>query len=532
MRDCIMTKLHYLIQAKAPIIWVNTYEEAAFINDICEYIEKSDTRYELYTWTNEGNLDFYDTASREIDETTQNVNPPTLFGRIKEEQNNTDKNSPKQIYILKDMHALLENASIKRQIRTLKEYRTKKHVVLIFMSPITSIPMELEKLITVFNYDLPERNEVESIVNNLISVMKNKAETDSSYEVPKDEDKNAIVNALLGLTRNEIAFLLTKSTVEFKKINVDAISQSKIELVQKTGLLNYIVPHIDFSEIGGNSTFKQWIEDIEFTFSDDAKEFGCESPKGYLSLGIAGTGKTIMAEAIAKKWGYPLLVFDVSKIYDKLIGESEKRIEKAFRIIKSCAPCVLLFDEAEKIFGGFSASDCDAGTSSRVFSSILRFLAENDNVFVIMTSNDVTRLPPELMRSGRIDTMWYFGFPTEDERKDIFRIHFAKTGHPVEDTNILDQAVRETNNYTGAEIKNIVKQSIWQTYKQFKQTGNSNITIDSIKYAISKVSPVYKTNKEKILALESYAKERALFANSKNKKDSVADDINDLMNLF
>lgn len=530
MRDCINKKLHYLIQADAPIIWINTYEEHAFIKDMCKYVEDSSIKYELYTWTNEGNLDKYDTELCTIEETTDRVTPPSLFSMIKQDMESTDSNVARKIYILKDIHALLENASIKRQIRNIREYPAKNRVVILFMAPVTTIPIELEKLITVFNYDLPEREEVEHIVNILARSIE-RDNSDKNYTVPDENQKKAAVNALLGLTRNEITFLLRKSVAEFKSINIDSISKNKIDLVQKTGLLNYVVPSVDFSEIGGNGTFKEWIEDIEFTFSDEAKAFGCESPKGYLSLGIAGTGKTIMAEAIAKKWGYPLLIFDVSKIYDKLIGESEKRIEKAFRIIKSCAPCVLLFDEAEKIFGGFSASDCDAGTSSRVFSSILRFLAENDNVFVIMTSNDITRLPPELMRSGRIDTMWYFGFPTDDERKDIFKIHFSKANHPVDNEEVLNQAVKETERYTGAEIKNVVKQSIWQAYKDYKQTGSKDISIENIRHAISKVSPVYKTSREKITALESYAKERALFANSQNKKNSAAEDIEDLVNF-
>lgn len=531
MRNCINSKLHTLIRSKAPIIWVNTYEEAAFIRDMCEYVNIDSKRYTLLTWSGEGNLDTYNTHDYVVETTENNVSPQALFSRIRELQNSDDINQPRYIFILKDMHALLDNSSIKRIVRNLKEYKEKNYVTLIFTSPITSIPMELEKLISVFNYDLPDREEVESIVNSLVSSLKSKNKLDNIYEIPDENQITAIVNSVIGLTVNEITFLLTKSVIEFGKIDIDSISNNKIELVQKTGLLDYVVPKIDFSEIGGNDTFKQWINDIEFTFSSQAKEFGCESPKGYLSLGIAGTGKTIMAEAIAKKWGYPLIVFDVSKIYDKLIGESEKRIEKAFRIIKSCAPCVLLFDEAEKIFGGFSASDCDAGTSSRVFSSILRFLAENEDVFVIMTSNDVTRLPPELMRSGRIDSMWYFGFPTEEERRDIFRIHFEKAKHPVTNEKILDQAVKDTDKYTGAEIKNVVKQTIWETYKHFVETGNEEVTVDHIKYAISKVSPVYKTSREKIIALENYAKERALFANSKNKKETVTDNISDLVNF-
>lgn len=544
MRECISKTFDMLIKAKAPIIMVNTYEEESFINDICEYA--SANSFDVAAFSMASGIDKYDTVNKcvvsnkmagfndfatEIDnkqndkKDSHNEEDDLSFA------NNTTEIEEKNnaIYILKDAHIAIENATIKRKIRDLKEYKYTNYCPLILLTPVTSIPLELEKLVTIFNYDLPSREEVTKTVNGIISAMRKKAaNTKTEFIMPSEEVFNATVNSLIGLTMKEIRYILMRSAMQYNTLNLDLISECKINMVEKSGLLDYIIPKISFEDIGGNAAFKTWIDDVATVFSDEAKEFGCEVPKGYMALGIAGTGKTVIAEAIAKKLGVPMFVFNVSKIFDKLVGQSEKKIEQALRIVKSSAPCLLLFDEAEKIFGGYGGSDCDGGTSSRVFSSILRFLAENDKVFIVMTSNDVRKLPPELTRSGRLDTTWYFGFPTQSERKDIFRIHFEKTGHTVAD-NILEKAAKKTNNFTGAEIKNIVKQTIWQSFKNYKTTGKKEITMDDIEYAISKIVPTYKTSREKIDALERYAKGRALFANDTSENINEDDFDDDLL---
>ena len=525
MRKCIET-FDYLIKAHAPIIWVTTHEEYAFLDDICTYA--AENNYGVSAWCSTGDLEEYNIITKEAEKSKLDING--FYSNILDVQN--DISAKRTIYIFKDAHTLIENNSIRRMIRNLKEYPVSNYCPIILLSPITSVPIELEKLVTTFVYELPDREEVTSIVNNMCDIIQKNIERNNNqnkFSIPNDHEKNAIINSLLGLTLNEINFVLSHSVVQHRTLNLEVISKNKINIIEKSGLLDYVIPKTSFNEIGGNDVFKQWIKDIEYTFDDAAIQFGCEPPQGYMALGVAGTGKTIIAEAIADRWGYPLFIFNVSKIFDKLVGQSEKKIEQALRIVKSCAPCILLFDEAEKIFSGYNGSESDGGTSSRVFSSILRFMAENKTVFIIMTSNDVSRLPPELTRSGRLDTTFYFGFPTPSERKEIFNIHFNKVKHPVSE-EILGEAVKLTNKYTGAEIKNIVKQTIWQTYKNFKETGNKDITIDDVKYAISKVIPVSKTSKEKITALENYAKQRALFANGKDES-AVEKSIDELLNL-
>lgn len=537
MRQCIDDTFDYLIKAKTPIILVNTYEEERFINDMCDYA--SEHNLGLSTWSLASGLDEYSTINKQVAKHDEKVNFDKLMKNFIQARQNNDLNESdiegSVMYIIKDSHLLMDNASMKRIIRDTKEYKYKTYCPLIFMTPVVSIPTELEKLITIFNYDLPSETEVTGLVNGIIDALRKKYK--DTFVMPDDDLIRATIKSLMGLTFNEIKYILTRSAVQYKNLNLDLISQCKVNMVERSGLLDYIIPKISFDDIGGNESFKAWINDVSEVLTDSAKEFGCEAPQGYMALGIAGTGKTIIAEAIAKKLGVPMFIFNVSKIFDKLVGQSEKQVEQALRTVKASAPCVLLFDEAEKIFGGYSGSDCDGGTSSRVFSSILRFLAENEKVFVVMTSNDISKLPPELTRSGRLDTMWYFGFPTIQERMDIFKIHFKKAGQTVSN-DIIEYAANNTDKFTGSEIKNVVKQTVWQAYKRFKETNQKSITIDDVEYAIAKIVPTYNTSREKILALEQYAKGRALFANSierdqanKSTKSIINDaDLNDLIN--
>lgn len=221
---------------------------------------------------------------------------------------------------------------------------------------------------------------------------------------------------------------------------------------------------------------------------------------------------------------------------NKLVGESEKKIDQAFRIAKACAPCVFLFDEVEKALSGTRSSNAsDAGTTSRVFSTVLKFLNDNNNgVFVVMTSNDVTQLPPELTRSGRLDAMWYFSLPTEEERKDIFRIHLGKTGKEIPES-VIEAAAKATVNYTGAEIKDIVKQAMWKAYKRFHDDKVNTLTEDDVVSAAREIIPIFRSSQEKIAYLESWANGRARYTNgtiddnghNTGKDDQLIDDLLD-----
>lgn len=223
---------------------------------------------------------------------------------------------------------------------------------------------------------------------------------------------------------------------------------------------------------------------------------------------------------IATELNLPLLKFNVTKVMSSLVGRSEQNMEAALNVVKACAPCVLLIDEVEKSLSGMqSSARTDGGTMARVIGSMLQFLSsdKSSDVFTVMTSNDISQMPPELTRSGRLDTIWYFGLPTEEERKEIWRIHFGKTPMCVTE-ELLNYASANSENLTGAEIKEAVKVSMRKAYKRFMQDGNRTITEEDVLSAIGEIVPVYNASKERIIALERYAETRARFASEKTRQ--------------
>lgn len=223
---------------------------------------------------------------------------------------------------------------------------------------------------------------------------------------------------------------------------------------------------------------------------------------------------------IATELNLPLLKFDINKVMNSFVGKSEQNMDIALNVVKACSPCVLLIDEIEKTLSGMQSSGrTDGGTMARVVGSLLQFLSspESKDVFTIMTSNDISQMPPELTRSGRLDTTWYFGLPSEEERKEIFRIHFNKTPIEVSD-GLLTYAAQNSENLTGAEIKEVVKVSIRNSFKRYLETTEKEIKPEDIDEAISEIVPVYNSSKEVILRLANYAKNKARFASEEVKE--------------
>jgi SpoVK/Ycf46/Vps4 family AAA+-type ATPase len=260
-----------------------------------------------------------------------------------------------------------------------------------------------------------------------------------------------------------------------------------------------------------------WIKKVKEAMTPEAEAFGIPKPKGAMLVGVPGTSKTVSAEILASYLNIPLLSLDMAKVMGSFVGQSERQIANALRITKSVAPCILVLDEMEKILGGVQSSNStDSGTLSRVMSQLLNFLQQdNTNVITIMTSNDVSQLPPELTRSGRIDAQWMFDLPNEFERGEIIEIYLKKNKLET-DSNTFTYFTTATENFTGAEIKSAVKDAMINSF--YRQKANSvenftrSLTIEDIKSAIDNTVTVWKSNHEKIEAFRTYSKSRYLNA--------------------
>lgn len=499
-----------LLKAREPGIWITTSEEKEVMIAIKNAIDTVEEYENVYTWslteginrlTSEGNSIMY-----------KQVEGPSLqkLDAMLKESNN--ENLPQsRVWILKDYHLAMSNPMAIRSIRDVKECPTGRYTPIIIISPSNEVPLELQKTFKILNYDTPSEEDINELLN-LWTVSKN-------IELEASEQLN-ISKRLFGFTRSEILSMLNLSFIKYETINLDIVNEKKIEMINESGVLDYKVPRANLDNVGGNHKFKEWVDIVEACMTEDAREYGIPAPKGYLSVGIPGTSKSFSAEALAGKWNMPFIKLNMAKITSRYAGETERNMYKALNLVKSCAPCVLLIDEVEKALGGYKSSNAsDSGAIARAFGSVLEFLNDNDNgVFVVMTSNDVSQLPPELTRAGRLDAIWFFGLPTEEERKQILDIHLRKANRPVTD-DVLEKMAKSMEKYTGAEIELVVKSSLRRAYLEKIKTGeDKGITPEILQAASEEVVPVAVSSREQIAALENWAKNRALYANGANKE--------------
>ena len=511
-----LDELKHLFVARTKCIWIKTHEEVLVIEKIKEYLLRNKLAYDVKSWSMNAGLQIEPliVSDEKPAPDKQLASIERLIATIDQAQSNAE--SKTCVYILKDLHLMLENKMVIRAIRDLKEkpgYELKSYQPIIVVSPVLNIPIEHEKLFTVLEFDTPSREEITRMVNGFARKVASNAQA-KGYTVPTEETINECINLAIGLTKNEIVSFMAKSLSKYNTLNADIFYEARINLINKTGLLELINTHISMDDMGGNHIFKNWIEDVKLSMTPEAAEFGVEKSKGYVGIGIPGTSKTLSAEMIATELGLPLLKFNISKVMSSFVGKSEQNMETALNVVKACSPCVLLIDEVEKSLSGMqSSARTDGGTMARVIGSVLQFLSSSasNDVFTVMTSNDISQMPPELTRSGRLDTVWYFGLPTEEERKEIWKIHFGKTPISISD-ELLDYAAANSQNLTGAEIKEAVKVSMRKAYKRFMADGNRTITEQDIELAIKEIVPVYNASKERIVALEKYAETRARFA--------------------
>ena len=522
MRKC-MDEVKILIDAGITCIWITSYEEAAVLADIREMVRMHYRTIPLYQWSvSEGCKKLATLPAEKDGPADMNLRqPPAVMEKIANDSGCRAAVGSRNIYVLRDLQEFFAGQSstlIRRYIRDIKEYPGNKgcNNVIICISPAVALPDDITKLFRVVSYELPDKEEVLRLTQKYVEKFNKLAQKQPlEYEELGPEKIDSIVDACLGLTKKEIGMSISESIVRHHTIDPTFLLSNKIQEVKKSGILDYKIPEITLDDVGGNQAIKDWLYEQKEMFSQEARDFSLPMPKGYMAVGIPGSAKTMLAEAFAGMMNIPLLSLSMSKIMSKLVGESEQKIEQAIQVAKSCAPCVLLLDEVEKMLGGAgaggSSNRTDGGVTNRVFQSLLKFMNDNDSgVYVIMTSNDVSALPPEFTRAGRIDAQWYFGLPKVSERKEILRIHFAKFGKDVPD-NVIDLAAKETEGYTGAELREVAKNCMRKAFIRFKNSEKATIgfTVSDVESSISEVIPISKSSKEKIMALESWCAERA-----------------------
>lgn len=511
MRD--LTELTIAFNTKSECIWVKTYEEADFITDLRQLVIDKYSNYTLRIWSNtEGLLQVNTNSSWNGDkiympEDNRAKEFPSLFDTHIVPACQTDDGS-NTIWVLRDFHQVITNPKAMRYIRDLKEYQNKKkgYNPILILSPTVTLPDDIARLFKVIDYSLPTHEDIVGYIKLINDKVKKGHEHNSAYIPLTDEEIEEYACSCAGITHIELNNILKESVTKHFTISKDAISARKIEAVRKTGSLSYKEPKITLANIGGHEVLKEWLNrQIKIINNKDiAKKFGRKPPKGYMAVGIPGAGKSAIAEAFAGEMKVPLLVFDMSKIMNRMVGESEKGIAKALETAANCSPCVLLLDEVEKALGGYASSaTTDSGVTDRIVGALCSWMQDNEDVFIIMTSNNAAKLPPEFTRSGRLESTWFFGFPTKEERAEILNVQLKKVGKDLTDEQ--KQIIIEiTDHYTGAEIEQGIQNALGYSFEDYLDGGSEELTDEQLSKGFNDVIPIYRSSKGAMDALVKY----------------------------
>ena len=387
----------------------------------------------------------------------------------------------------------------------IRSLRGRKNQVIV-LAPTLTLPATIQKEFAILDFSLPDRKAIKQILQQV----------DKDFKVENNIDTaDYILDAVRGLGTAEIWNAFAKIAVQSKKITAEeipALVAEKEQIIRKSGYLEFIHTNELMASIGGLDGLKKWLEDRKIAFGTKARQRKLDSPKGVLLLGIPGTGKSLCAKAIAQSWKMPLLRLDMGRIFGGIVGESEANMRNAIKTAESLAPCVLWIDEIEKGLSGGASSggERDGGTSVRVFGSLLTWMQEKSKeVFVFATANDVNKLPPELLRKGRFDEVFFVDLPSKDERKEIFKIHLD---NKEQKTKISDELLKETEGFSGAEIEAIVKEAMFLAVNNDdkKIIINAKNLIDAQKPIVPLSTTMYKTIKK----LREWAKYRCRLAST------------------
>lgn len=415
----------------------------------------------------------------------------------------SDNELDRKFLVLKDAIGFLEEQEVTALLKDIAlQISQGLDTVIVIVSSIVKIPKELEKFITIVELEYPTQDEIKKQIGRFSE------EQDSPISDSLLEEMSI---SFKGLTEFEIESLLATALAQngmFTRQDLNLIFEQKQQMIMKSGILEMIPLKERPDDIGGLESLKTWLRRKAKVYKsiNKAMDFGVDMPKGVLIAGVPGCGKSLAAKVTAQLFEVPLLRLDMGKIMGKYVGESEENMRKAISLAEAISPCVLWIDELEKAFAGIDGSGSEV--TVRLFGTFLTWMQEKTSpAFVIATANDITKLPPELMRKGRFDEIFYVGLPNRKERKKIFEIHIAKRRKSDLSNIDLDMLVSKTEGYSGADIEGVVKDAVENTFADDKTSLSTDYIISSInnthslseimKESLNKLSKEYETRKFK-----------------------------------
>lgn len=493
-------KIKLFIKSNYAIIYINTWEEERVVDELNEIAKELGMRF--YIWSETDGLERDNEAVKGFPESRKPVLALNFVEELQEDA----------IFLFKDLYTHFKAGDlgigggkpVERKLKDLAISLRGKKKICIITSPVVLIPSEVTKEITVLDYGFPDEKELNDVFDKVLKRFEGKITVNLSIT-----ERTQLIKAAQGLTLKEAERCFARACADTNSIDVNDIQtilDEKRNIIKKTGILEYYHAIEQMDNVGGMNNLKDWIIKRTRLFTPEAKEYGLPEPKGIMMVGISGCGKSLFSKAIASLWRMPLLRFDIGKVFQKYVGESEENIRNAIQTAEAIAPSILWIDEIEKGFSGAGGeSGKDGGVATRIFGTFLTWMQEkSSSVFVVATANEIQNLPPELLRKGRFDEIFFIDLPKIDERLIIFKIHIKKRGKSLPDAEISALA-QISEGYTGAEIEQVVINGMVEAFYERREPN-----LNDFKKALKNTVPLSITMKEAIDQLRQWAENRTL----------------------
>jgi ATP-dependent 26S proteasome regulatory subunit len=412
------------------------------------------------------------------------------------------------IFLLKDFARYCDNDRVCRRLRELAEkFRAERRSIVITAAAL-QLPPDLHGDSVPFQLGLPTADELLQGVKNVLAEMNRTQQIPVALDIA---DVTQLAQNLVGLPQEEAMRALRMCVLARRRIDaglLDAALAAKRDALRSDGLLETVRRDASFADVAGLKRLREWIAKRKSALTPEGRRFGLEAPKGILITGVQGCGKSLAARSVAGEWGYEMARLDAGALYDKFIGESEKNLQKALELAQKLAPMVLWIDEIEKAFASAGSSgDADAGLSQRLLATLLTWMQDRESgVFLAATSNNISALPPEMLRKGRFDEIFFVDLPTAEVRSALFALHLKKRGRDVAGFD-LPKLAAASEGFSGAEIEQAIVAGLYTAFAQ-KQQLSTEILISEIRGT----QPLSVTRAEDIQAIRNWARNRAVSA--------------------
>ena len=482
--------LEVLIRSRYPVVAVDTLEEDRLVELLGRVARRLDAP--LYTWSRTQGL----VREGKDQATYDTADPFKMLAHL-------EAAAAPGVVLLADFHPYLDDPLLVRKLREALPAFTSDRRALVLSGHGVRLPPEIGRQGVPYRLSLPDLEEIQAELRN---VVRTAAREDQVRIEVREEEADGMARELQGLTRDEIRRTLRRAMVEDGRLtrgDIEMIRAAKRESLGQTGLLEFI-PTAEVEPIGGMGALRRWLDKRRNALGDEARQFGLEPPRGVLLMGVQGCGKSLMARNVAAEWGLPLVRLDPGALYDKYVGETERNLRQALDTADAMSPVVLWIDEIEKGFAR-DGGEADGGVSGRLLGTFLTWLQERQSrVFVVATANDVDRLPPELLRKGRFDEIFFVDLPEAAERRDILALHLARRGRDPEQFD-LDMLATAAEGFSGSELEQAVVAGLYTAFAEETDLDHETLVAE-----IGSAVPLSVTLAERVETLRLWARGRAV----------------------